>query len=94
MPIMGRKSLKPKPRGVITDTLCARIHEELGIALEEVGLDADFAVDLGADELDIVEIVMIAEDTFQISIDDEEADELRTVGDLVARVERLTRRAV
>ena len=60
------------------------IEKELGVEREKLTDDASFIDDLGADSLDIVELVMEFEKEFNIDIPDEEAEKLRTVGDAVA----------
>ena len=57
------------------------IAKELEVDAKQVTADAKFIEDLGADSLDIVELVMALEDEFGIDIPDEDADKLRTVGD-------------
>lgn len=57
--------------------------EELGVKEEEVVESASFTEDLGADSLDVVELVMAFEDEFAIDIPDEEVGEIKTVGDAV-----------
>lgn len=57
--------------------------EELGVKSEEVVESASFQEDLGADSLDVVELVMALEDEFGIDIPDEEVGEIKTVGDAV-----------
>jgi acyl carrier protein len=57
------------------------IEKELGVEREKLTPDASFIEDLGADSLDIVELVMEFEKEFNIDIPDEDAEKLRTVGD-------------
>lgn len=57
--------------------------EELGVKEEEVVETASFQDDLGADSLDVVELVMALEDEFGIDIPDEEVGEIKTVGNAV-----------
>jgi len=59
------------------------IAENLGVALEEVRSDAAFIDDLGADSLDIVELVMAIEKEFDVEIPDEDAEEISTVQDAI-----------
>ena len=59
------------------------IEKELGVEREKLTSDASFIEDLGADSLDIVELVMEFEKEFNIDIPDEEAEKLRTVGDAI-----------
>ena len=60
------------------------IEKELGVEREKLVDGASFIDDLGADSLDIVELVMEFEKEFNIDIPDEEAEKLRTVGDAIA----------
>ena len=60
------------------------IVRELGVERDKLTDNASFIDDLGADSLDIVELVMEFEKEFNIDIPDEEAEKLRTVGDAVA----------
>lgn len=60
------------------------IVEQLGVTAEEVVGKASFVDDLGADSLDIVELVMSMEETFDIEIPDEDAEKMQTIGDAIA----------
>ena len=59
------------------------IVEQLGVSMEEIRPEASFIDDLGADSLDIVELVMAMEEEFEIEIPDEEAENIKTVGDAI-----------
>ena len=59
------------------------IEKELGVEREKLTDGASFIEDLGADSLDIVELVMEFEKEFNIDIPDEDAEKLRTVGDAI-----------
>ncbi len=59
------------------------IVNELGVEAEKVTPEASFVEDLGADSLDTVELVMAFEEEFGIDIPDEDAEQLRTVGDAI-----------
>ena len=58
------------------------VEEQLGIESTRVVPEADFIDDLGADSLDIVELVMATEEEFDLEIADEEAEKLKTVGEV------------
>jgi acyl carrier protein len=59
------------------------VVEQLGVDEEEVSEQASFVDDLGADSLDIVELVMALEEEFDLEIPDEDAEKIVTVGDAV-----------
>ncbi len=67
----------------IENRVKAIIVRQLGVKDEEVAADKSFVDDLGADSLDIVELVMAMEDEFGFEIPDDEAETIRTVGDAV-----------
>ena len=67
----------------------AIIVEKLGVDEAEVVPTASFTNDLGADSLDTVELIMEFEKEFGVSIPDEEAQKISTVGDAIAHVEAL-----
>lgn len=58
------------------------IVDQLGVDPEKVKLESKFIEDLGADSLDIVELVMAMEEEFDIEIPDEDAEKLKTVNDV------------
>lgn len=60
------------------------IVERLGVDESEVTLEASFTNDLGADSLDTVELIMELEKEFNISIPDEQAEQIQSVGDAVS----------
>ena len=63
------------------------IEEQLGVDSDRVKPEASFIDDLGADSLDIVELVMAMEEAFDLEIPDEEAEKLKTVQDVYNFVE-------
>lgn len=94
-PIGDSANRPPLNRGIVqimsADTL-VRVKkvtvEELGVKEEEVIEAASFTEDLGADSLDVVELVMAFEDEFGIDIPDEEVGEIKTVGDAVTYISK------
>ena len=70
----------------IEDRVKKIIIEQLGVKEDEVKSEASFVDDLGADSLDTVELVMALEEEFDTEIPDEEAENIRTVGDAVGYV--------
>lgn len=67
----------------IIDRVKEIIVDQLGVDEEEVTMEASFVDDLGADSLDIVELVMALEEEFDLEIPDEDAEKMRTVGNAV-----------
>lgn len=63
------------------------IVDRLGVDESEVKLEASFRDDLGADSLDVVELVMELEDEFDMEISDEDAEQISTVGNAVTYIE-------
>ena len=59
------------------------IAEQLGVAEDEIKTTSSFIEDLGADSLDIVELVMAMEEEFEVEIPDEEAENIKTVQDAI-----------
>jgi len=60
------------------------IVDKLGVSKEEAVMQASFIDDLGADSLDIVELVMSLEENFDIEIPDDEAEKIQTIGDAIS----------
>lgn len=76
---MDREDILEKVKAVVID--------QLNVEDEEVVDDASFVDDLGADSLGIVELVMALEEEFGISIPDEDAEGIKTVGDAVSYIQ-------
>ncbi|HXV35984.1 MAG TPA: acyl carrier protein [Myxococcota bacterium] len=68
----------------LEDRVSAIIVEQLGVAAGELTPEASFIEDLGADSLDIVELVMAMEEEFDVEIPDEDAERMRTIKDVTA----------
>ena len=71
-------SIEARVRSIIAD--------QLGITEDEIKVESKFIGDLGADSLDIVELIMAMEEEFQTEIPDEEAEKIRCVGDAIEYV--------
>ena len=65
------------------------IAEVLNVDADEVSMESTFTDDLGADSLDVCQIIMRLEDMYKITIDDEAAMDIKTVGDAVAQLEKV-----
>lgn len=72
----GSMSVPAKVKDIIVD--------QLGVEAEKVRMESSFIEDLGADSLDIVELVMAMEEEFDLEIPDEDAEKMKTVGDVVS----------
>jgi acyl carrier protein len=72
---MTTSTIESKIKGIIAD--------QLGVGEEEIKPESSFIEDLGADSLDIVELVMAMEEEFEVEIPDEEAENIKTVGDAI-----------
>jgi len=77
---MGMSEIAEKVKAIIID--------KLGVEESEVTAEASFTNDLGADSLDTVELIMEFEKEFNISIPDEQAENIATVGDAVSYLEQ------
>ena len=67
----------------ISDRVKKIVVEHLGVEADKVTDNASFIDDLGADSLDIVELVMTMEEEFDLDIPDEDAEKMKTVGDVI-----------
>jgi acyl carrier protein len=76
---MAEKPIEEKVKDIIV--------EQLGVNPEQVTPQASFIEDLGADSLDIVEMVMAFEEEFGVEVPDEDAEKLQTVGDVIKYIE-------
>lgn len=72
---MSNATIESKVKSIIAD--------QLGVGEEEIKPESSFIEDLGADSLDIVELVMAMEEEFEVEIPDEEAENIKTVGDAI-----------
>ena len=67
----------------IQDKVVAIVSEQMGVEKAEISRETSFVNDLNADSLDTVELVMEFEDEFEMSIPDEEAEKIKTVGQAI-----------
>jgi len=75
------------PATSLLEKITQIIVDQLGVNKTEVGPEAKFIDDLGADSLDIVELLMAVEDQFAIEVPDEDAEGMQTVGDIIRYIE-------
>ena len=71
----------------VVDKVKELISKQLNRPIEEITDDKEIVKDLGADSLDVVEMMMSVEDEFGLMIEDEEIAEMKTVGDVVNYIE-------
>ena len=71
----------------VEDKVKKIIAEKLSVELDEVVAEASFVDDLGADSLDLVELIMSMEEEFDIDISDEDAEQIGTVKDAIAYID-------
>ena len=76
---MSTATIETKVKSIIAD--------QLGVGEDEIKPESSFIEDLGADSLDIVELVMAMEEEFEVEIPDEQAENIKTVGDAVSYIE-------
>ena len=67
----------------VEDKIKDLIAEHLGVSMDEVVPEASFIDDLGADSLDIVELVMAMEEEFDVEIPDDDAEKIQTISDAI-----------
>ncbi len=65
------------------------IADQLGVKMDHIKPEASFKDDLGADSLDVVELVMELEDEFDMEISDDDAEKINTVGDAVSYIQSI-----
>ncbi|MBQ8966202.1 MAG: acyl carrier protein [Ruminococcus sp.] len=75
---------------MVFDKIREIIVEQLDVDEEKVTTDASITEDLGADSLDVVDLVMSIEESFDLEIPDEEVENIKTVGDIVKFIEAKT----
>ena len=73
---MATSAIEAKVKSIIAD--------QLGVGEDEIKPESSFIEDLGADSLDIVELVMAMEEEFDVEIPDDDAEKIQTIGDAIA----------
>jgi acyl carrier protein len=76
---------------MVFDKVKEIVAEQLDVADDQITMEAVITDDLGADSLDVVDLVMDLEDAFSIEIPDEAMADIKTVGDIVAYIEKETK---
>ena len=81
------KLLEDQLTGQIFDKLKELVVDQLGVEEDEVTMEASMQDDLGADSLDLVDLVMSVEEEFGVKVADEDLENIKTVGDIVNYIE-------
>lgn len=71
----------------VMERVCDIVSEQLGVDKDKIAAETSFVNDLGADSLDLVELVMEFEEEFNVSIPDDVTDKIQTVGQAVKFIE-------
>src|SRR5262245_54369407 len=74
--------------GSVEERVIELVCEHLGVNKEQVNRGTSFQEDIGADSLDLVELIMGLEEEFEITIPDDQADKIKTVGEAIDYIER------
>ena len=72
----------------VADKVIELISKQLNRPAEEIALDKEIVKDLGADSLDVVEMLMSLEEEFEIAVPEEDAVNIKTVGDIIKLIEQ------
>ena len=84
-----RRSVEEKPRGQsVEERVVEIVCENLAVNRDQVKRETAFIEDIGADSLDIVELIMELEEEFEITIPDDQAEKIKTVGEAIHYIQR------
>lgn len=72
---------------MVLEKVKAILAEQFDVEEDKITADTDLQVDLGADSLDVVDLLMSIEDEFEVEVPDEEIENIKTVGSLVSYIE-------
>lgn len=71
------------------EKLCDILEEFSGVSKDEMTLDSDILIDLSMNSIDVMEMVVVVEDTFSVSVPDRDIIKFRTIGDVVSYLEEI-----
>lgn len=74
---------------MVFEKIRAILCEQLDIEEDQVTMDSNIAEDLGADSLDVVDLIMSIEDEFELEVPDDQVENIKTVGDVVNYIENM-----
>ena len=74
---------------MVFEQIRAILAEQLDVAEDEITMESNIGEDLGADSLDVVDLVMTIEDEFEIEVPDDQIENIKTVGDVVNYIENV-----
>ncbi len=72
---------------MIFEKIKAILAQQLDVSEDEITMETNIAEDLGADSLDVVDIIMSIEDEFEVEVPDDKVESIKTVGDVVNYIE-------
>ena len=74
---------------MVFEKIRAILSEQLDVEEDEITMESNIAEDLGADSLDVVDLIMSIEDEFEIEVPDDQVENIKTVGDVVNYIENM-----
>lgn len=74
---------------MVFEKIRAILAEQLDVEEDEITMESNIAEDLGADSLDVVDLIMSIEDEFEIEVPDDQVENIKTVGDVVNYIESM-----